>query len=88
MRRFLMFRRNSAPVRRFRKFAAETKQTVSIQEGCIIAAELGVISTDQEGMYDFEIKLSDCIPEGLELVYISNFDVLYEEITLQNFLMT
>ena len=43
-------------------------------DGYIVAAELGMISCDVPGMYDFEIELPDCKLEGLKLVYISNSD--------------
>ena len=40
----------------------------------MIVAELGEVSRDMAGLYDFEIEMPDCIPEGSELVYISNSD--------------
>lgn len=42
--------------------------------GVMIVAELGKISADKEGMYDFEIKLPDYVRKGSELVYIANSD--------------
>ena len=52
---------------------------ISIQAGdagddIFIAAELGEISADNEGMYDFALTLSNDIPAGLELIYLANSD--------------
>ena len=38
----------------------------------IVAAELPVVSVDKEGLYDFDVELSDEVPEGAELIYIAN----------------
>ena len=38
----------------------------------MIVAELGEISCDVPGMYDFEITLSDDVQAGEELIYIAN----------------
>lgn len=42
--------------------------------GYVIVAELGVISADEAGMYDFTVTLSDYAHEGAELVYLANSD--------------
>ena len=46
----------------------------NLSDGCIIVAELGTISVDESGMYEFGIALSDDVPEGAELVYLANSD--------------
>ena len=43
-----------------------------IPEGYIIAAEIGEVSCDVPGMYDFEVVLGDEIHEGAELAYSAN----------------
>lgn len=43
-------------------------------ENVMIVAELGEISCDMAGMYEFEIQLPDYAPKGSELVYIANSD--------------
>ena len=42
--------------------------------GYIVVAELGTISADESGMYEFGIALSDDVPEGAELMYFANSD--------------
>ena len=42
--------------------------------GYIIVAELGTISADKSGMYEFDVVLSDEAPEGAELLYLANSD--------------
>ena len=37
----------------------------------VIVAELGTVSVDEAGMYDFTVKLSDDVPVGKELVYLA-----------------
>ncbi|MBR0167714.1 MAG: hypothetical protein IJQ08_03485, partial [Synergistaceae bacterium] len=37
-------------------------------------AELGTVSRDEAGMYDFDVTLSDDVPEGAELMYVANSD--------------
>ena len=43
-------------------------------EGYVIVAELGTISADEAGMYEFGFVIGDDVPEGLELLYIANSD--------------
>ena len=38
----------------------------------LVAAELPVISVDEEGLYDFTVELSNETPEGAELIYMAN----------------
>ncbi|MBR0247651.1 MAG: putative Ig domain-containing protein [Synergistaceae bacterium] len=45
-----------------------------ISGGYVIVAELGTISADESGMYEFGIALSDDVPEGTELIYLANSD--------------
>ena len=40
----------------------------------VVAAELGEVSCDLPGMYDFNVELPDYIAEGSELVYVANSD--------------
>ena len=47
---------------------------MGISFGYIIVAELGTISTDKSGMYEFDVVLSDEAPEGAELLYLANAD--------------
>jgi len=51
----------------------------------LIVAELGVISSDEEGMHEFGVALPDSIPEGLELVYIANSDEPSEDDEIAEF---
>ena len=39
--------------------------------GYSIAAELGTVSVDEAGMYDFTVTLSDDVPAGKELLYLA-----------------
>ncbi|MBR0278616.1 MAG: hypothetical protein IJQ75_01375, partial [Synergistaceae bacterium] len=47
-------------------------QKSGVPEGYVIVAELGTVSRDEAGMYDFDVTLSDDVPEGAELSYIAN----------------
>ena len=49
-------------------------------------AELGEISCDMAGMYDFTVLLSDDVPEGTELVYLANSDAPSEDDDIAEFL--
>ena len=51
-----------------------TDDKYSYSESYVIVAELGVISSDVEGLHEFGIALPDYVPEGSELVYIANSD--------------
>ena len=42
--------------------------------GYVIVAELGTVSCDMAGMYDFTVTLSDDAHDGSELVFIANSD--------------
>ncbi|MBQ6973039.1 MAG: putative Ig domain-containing protein, partial [Synergistaceae bacterium] len=42
--------------------------------GYVIVAELGTVSADEAGMYDFTVTLSDDSHAGAELVYLANSD--------------
>ena len=42
-----------------------------LSEEYVIIAELGTISVDKAGMYDFSVTLSDDVPAGKELVYLA-----------------
>ena len=42
--------------------------------GYVIVAELGTISADKSGIYEFDVVLSDEAPEGAELLYLANAD--------------
>ena len=42
--------------------------------GYIIVGELGVISADEAGMYEFGIALNDDAPEGWKLIYMAGSD--------------
>ena len=48
--------------------------TLANSGGYVVVAELGTILVDVSGMYDFEIALSDDVPEGAELLYLANSD--------------
>ena len=54
--------------------------------GYIVVAELGEISCDMAGMYDFTVLLSDDVPEGTELVYLANSDAPSEDDDIAEFL--
>lgn len=57
------------------KFARpEQGHSGGFSAGYVVIAELGEISCDEAGIYDFGISLSDDIPEGAELIYIANSD--------------
>lgn len=47
---------------------------LELTKGYTVVAELGTISADEAGMYEFDVVLSDNAPEGAELVYIANSD--------------
>ena len=61
------------------------RDVYSYSRGVIIVAELGEISCDMAGMYDFEIKLPDYVPEGSELVYFANSDKPSEDDDIAEF---
>ncbi|MBQ6982352.1 MAG: putative Ig domain-containing protein, partial [Synergistaceae bacterium] len=48
--------------------------TFTNSDGYIIVAVLPEISVDVSGMYEFDVALSDDVPEGAELVYLANSD--------------
>ena len=48
--------------------------TLANSDGYIIVAVLPEISVDVSGMYEFDVALSDDVPEGAELVYLANSD--------------
>ncbi|MBR0168517.1 MAG: putative Ig domain-containing protein, partial [Synergistaceae bacterium] len=50
-------------------------QKSGVPEGYVIVAELGTVSRDEAGMYDFDVALSDDVPAGAELMYIANSDL-------------
>ncbi|MBQ6002727.1 MAG: hypothetical protein IJL18_07750, partial [Synergistaceae bacterium] len=50
-------------------------QKSGVPEGYVIVAELGTVSRDEAGMYDFDVTLSDDVPAGAELMYIANSDL-------------
>lgn len=50
----------------------QVNQKSGIPEGYIVVAELGEISRDVAGMYDFEVELPDSVSIGSELIYIAN----------------
>ncbi len=54
-------------------------------ESYVIVAELGEISCDMAGIYDFEIEIPDCQLEGSELVYIANSDSPSEDDEIAEF---
>ena len=41
------------------------------REEYIVVAELGAVSADKAGMYDFTVTLSEDVPVGAELVYLA-----------------
>ncbi|MBR0279499.1 MAG: putative Ig domain-containing protein, partial [Synergistaceae bacterium] len=47
-------------------------QKSGVPEGYIVVAELGTVSRDEAGMYDFDVTLSDDVPAGAELMYVAN----------------
>ena len=48
-------------------------------------AELGTISADKSGMYEFDVVLSDEAPEGAELLYLANADEPSEDDDIAEF---
>ena len=54
-------------------------------ENVMIVAELGEISCDMAGMYEFEIKLPDYVREGSKLVYLANSDKPSEDDDIAEF---
>ena len=46
--------------------------TLANSDGYVVVAVLPEISVDVSGMYEFEVALSDDVPEGAELVYLAN----------------
>ena len=38
----------------------------------MVAAKLPIVSTDKEGLYDFNVELNKDVPEGAELIYMAN----------------
>ena len=47
-------------------------QKSGVPEGYVIVVELGTVSRDEAGMYDFDVTLSEDVPAGAELMYIAN----------------
>ena len=54
--------------------APSSNTAIHVHDGLMIAAELGEISCDVQGMYDVAAEISGDIPIGAELVYIANSD--------------
>ena len=50
----------------------QENQKSGVPEEYIVVAELGEISRDVAGMYDFEVELPDSVSAGSELIYIAN----------------
>ena len=48
--------------------------TLANSEGYVVVAVLPEISVDVSRMYEFDVALSDDVPEGAELVYLANSD--------------
>ena len=65
--------------------AFSEREVYSHSDSVMVVAELGEISSDKEGMYDFEITLPDYVPEGTELVYIANSDKPSEDDNIAEF---
>ena len=59
--------------------------TGNISGGYVIVGELGVISCDEAGLYEFGITLSDDAYEGSELIYIANSDSPSEDDDIADF---
>ena len=57
----------------------------SYSESYVIVAELGMISSDAEGLHEFGVALPDYVPEGSELVYIANSDEFSEDDEIAEF---
>ncbi|MBQ3396591.1 MAG: hypothetical protein IJG55_09780, partial [Synergistaceae bacterium] len=53
--------------------------------GYVTAVELGEVSCDLPGMYDFNVELPDHIAEGSELVYTANSDSPSEDDDIAEF---
>ena len=52
----------------------ELMPDLTLLNGYIIVAELGTISADETGMYEFDVVLNDDASEGAELLYLANAD--------------
>ena len=46
--------------------------TEELPEGFVIAAELGMLSVDESGQYDFAVTLSESAPTGAKLFWVAN----------------
>ncbi|MBQ7168618.1 MAG: hypothetical protein IJR63_01785, partial [Synergistaceae bacterium] len=53
--------------------------------GYVIVGELGAVSCDEAGLYEFGITLSDDAYEGSELIYIANSDSPSEDDDIADF---
>ncbi|MBQ6419348.1 MAG: hypothetical protein IJJ91_11830, partial [Synergistaceae bacterium] len=52
----------------------QDESTLANSDGYVVVAVLPEISVDVPGMYEFDVALSDDVPEGAELVYLANSD--------------
>lgn len=46
-----------------------------LDDNYVVIAELGTVSVDEAGMYDFSVTLSDDVPEGAVLLWLANSSV-------------
>ena len=53
--------------------------------GYSIAAELGTVSVDEAGMYDFTVTLSDDVPAGKKLLYLAGSSEPSEDDSIAEF---
>ncbi len=73
---------NAAVVQELAECYASTGE---LPEGFVIAAELGEVSADVSGLYDFDVTLSDESPEGARLYWIANSETPSDDDTIAEF---
>ena len=59
--------------------------TGELPEGFVIAAELGEVSADESGMYEFDVVLSDSTPAGAKMYWVANSEKPSEDDDIAEF---